>query len=70
MALRPLGRNGFLTALKEGSLWSLLPQRSLAAAPAPQPDTLDVFVNDVPLTVPKGYTVLQACDAAGIHVPR
>jgi len=70
MALRSLGRNGFWTALKEGSLFSLLPQRSLAAAPATAPDSVDVFINDNPLTVPKGYTVIQACDAAGIDIPR
>uniref|UniRef100_A0A7S2QTI8 NADH dehydrogenase subunit 11 n=1 Tax=Chlamydomonas chlamydogama TaxID=225041 RepID=A0A7S2QTI8_9CHLO len=40
------------------------------AAPAPNPDTMDVTVNDVPVTIPKGSTVLQACDAAGIDIPR
>lgn len=67
MALQ-IGRNGLRVALKGGRLWNLFLNRSLAAVPAP--DTVDVFVNDNPLTVPKGYTVLQACDAAGIDIPR
>ncbi|GBF88631.1 NADH:ubiquinone oxidoreductase 76 kDa subunit [Raphidocelis subcapitata] len=37
---------------------------------APQPDTIEVFVNDEPIQIPKGWSVLQACDAAGIDIPR
>lgn len=37
---------------------------------APQSDTIEVFVNDEPVNIPKGSTVLQACDAAGIDIPR
>lgn len=38
---------------------------------APQPsDTIEVFVNDEPVHIPKGASVLQACDAAGIDIPR
>lgn len=38
---------------------------------APQPaDTIEVFVNDEPVQIPKGSSVLQACDAAGIDIPR
>lgn len=42
------------------------------AAPAAQQatDTIEVFVNDEPVHIPKGSTVLQACDAAGIDIPR
>lgn len=32
--------------------------------------TLQVFVNDEPVQIPKGWSVLQACDAAGIDIPR
>jgi NADH dehydrogenase (ubiquinone) Fe-S protein 1 len=39
-------------------------------APAQAPDTIEVFVNDEPVNIPKGSTVLQACDAAGIDIPR
>ncbi|KAF6255076.1 NADH:ubiquinone oxidoreductase 76 kDa subunit [Scenedesmus sp. NREL 46B-D3] len=37
---------------------------------APQSDSIEVFVNDEPVNIPKGSTVLQACDAAGIDIPR
>ncbi|WIA32206.1 hypothetical protein OEZ86_003055 [Tetradesmus obliquus] len=37
---------------------------------APQSDTIEVFVNDEPVNILKGSTVLQACDAAGIDIPR
>lgn len=36
----------------------------------PQPEMIEVFVNDDPIQIPKGSTVLQACDAAGIDIPR
>lgn len=31
---------------------------------------IEVFVNDQPLQIPKGSTVMQACDAAGVDIPR
>lgn len=31
---------------------------------------MEVFVNDQPVKVPKNFSVLQACDAAGIDIPR
>lgn len=42
------------------------------AQPAQQQasDTIEVFVNDEAVHIPKGSTVLQACDAAGIDIPR
>ena len=33
-------------------------------------DTIEVFVNGVSTQVAKGSTVMQACDAAGIDIPR
>lgn len=36
----------------------------------PAPDTIEVFVNDEPVHIPKGASVLEACDAAGIDIPR
>lgn len=43
-----------------------------AAAPAPQlpADMMEVFVNGEPVVIPKSFTVLQACDAAGVDIPR
>ena len=37
---------------------------------APQPEMIEVFVNDQPIQIPKGSTVMAACDAAGIDIPR
>ncbi|GFR43009.1 hypothetical protein Agub_g4009 [Astrephomene gubernaculifera] len=37
---------------------------------APPSDQIEVFVNDQPVKIPKNSSVLQACDAAGIDVPR
>ena len=44
----------------------------MAAQPAPaqQEDTIEVTVNGSPVKVPKGYNVLQACEAAGVDIPR
>jgi NADH dehydrogenase (ubiquinone) Fe-S protein 1 len=33
-------------------------------------DTLDLFVDDKPVSVPKGASILQACEAAGVDSPR
>jgi hypothetical protein len=38
--------------------------------PRPGPAPPQVFVNDEPVQIPKGWSVLQACDAAGIDIPR
>jgi len=38
--------------------------------PALPPHLMEVFVNDQSVTVPKGISVLQACDAAGVDIPR
>jgi len=67
MALRSFGRNGILS---QKGLWSLLSLRSLSSNAASQQESVDCFVDDKPVSVPKGYTVLQACEAAGIYIPR
>jgi len=33
-------------------------------------DLVEVFINDVPYEVPAGSTILQACELAGIQIPR
>lgn len=43
-------------------------RKSTAADPAPE--LVEVFVNDKPVYVEPGTTVLQACAAAGIEIPR
>lgn len=57
-----------LRPLLRRSLWSSFSTRSLASVAAPE--SVEVFVDDHSITVPKGYTVLQACDAAGVDIPR
>ena len=56
----------------EGVPSQLQAQRFLAAQPAaaPQDDTIEVTVDGKPVRVAKGSNVLQACDAAGVDVPR
>ena len=44
--------------------------RGSATAANPSDDKIEVTVNGDPIRIPKGYTVLQACDAAGIDIPR
>ncbi len=43
---------------------------AVAQQAQPAPDLMECFVNDQPVKVPKGSTVLAACDAAGIDIPR
>ncbi|KAK4800272.1 hypothetical protein SAY86_020759 [Trapa natans] len=33
-------------------------------------DALEVFVDGYPVKIPKGFTVLQACEVAGVDIPR
>lgn len=44
--------------------------RAFSAAPAPAEDLIEVTVDGQPVKVPKGSNVLQACDAAGVDIPR
>lgn len=37
--------------------------------PAPE-DAIEVFVDGYPVKIPKGFTVLQACEVAGVDIPR
>lgn len=65
------GRQQLLLNLLRGVQTSAGPsQAQPAAAAPPASDTIEVFVNDEAVQIPKGSTVLQACDAAGIDIPR
>ena len=33
-------------------------------------DAIEVFVDGYPVKIPKGMTVLQACEVAGVDIPR
>uniref|UniRef100_A0A061QSL4 Nadh dehydrogenase n=1 Tax=Tetraselmis sp. GSL018 TaxID=582737 RepID=A0A061QSL4_9CHLO len=37
---------------------------------APAQESIEVFVNDRPVNIEKGSSVMAACDAAGIDIPR
>lgn len=51
----------------------LPPRTPLAGArvhfPNPE-DAIEVFVDGYPVKIPKGMTVLQACEVAGVDIPR
>ncbi|XP_057501005.1 NADH dehydrogenase [ubiquinone] iron-sulfur protein 1, mitochondrial [Actinidia eriantha] len=51
-----------------------LPQRTPVAGARvhfPNPDdAIEVFVDGYPVRIPKGMTVLQACEVAGVDIPR
>lgn len=56
-------------------LRSLMPsalssQQQRAQSSAPPPNSIEVFVDGEAVNIPKGFTVLQACDQAGIEIPR
>lgn len=60
-------------AQAEPSPADLPPRTPLAGARVhfPNPDdAIEVFVDGYPVKVPKGMTVLQACEIAGIDIPR
>jgi hypothetical protein len=48
------------------------PTAAPAPPPGPQlpPHLMEVFVNGESVIVPKNFSVIQACDAAGVDVPR
>jgi len=49
---------------------SAQPPPQAPPAPPPNPDLVEVFVDGQPLSVPRNFTVIQACDAAGVDIPR
>eukprot|EP00958_Prasinococcus_capsulatus_P019694 scaffold2459_cov430-Prasinococcus_capsulatus_cf.AAC.3 len=69
-AARSVGKR--LAVLQQQPLHNLAPRAaySSAAEAPPAPETIEVFVNDEPVNVAKGATVLQACDASGVDIPR
>ena len=70
--------------VSSSSAASSAPAAAAAASPPPPPPPpgppppnpnippthMEVFINDQPVVVPKGVSVLQACDAAGVDIPR
>lgn len=80
MALRRLALPGaFSSYLLESPAWlglsfGLVRCSATAAVAAEVPkasvETIEVTVDGNSVTIPKGYSVLQACDAAGLDIPR
>ena len=56
-----------VSASKDGSAKAC---RAFSAAPAAQQEQIEVFVDGTSVKIPKGATVLHACDAVGIEIPR
>jgi len=44
--------------------------RSYAVPAVPAKRAVDLFINDMNVSVPEGTTIIQACDSAGIYIPR
>jgi len=45
--------------------------RVYSAQPAPEKgDTIELTVDGKTVSVPKGYNLLQACEAGGVDIPR
>ena len=55
---------------EESSAGIIATGRDFAAQAAPQDDLVTVTVDGKQVQVPKGASVLQACDAAGVDIPR
>ncbi len=59
------GGKAFLPPLQSLSYF----KRTYASIPSPPPARrmVDLFINDMNVSVPEGTTIIQACDTAGIH---
>ncbi|KAF5841979.1 NADH:ubiquinone oxidoreductase 76 kDa subunit [Dunaliella salina] len=65
----PVSR-AFSTAAGPAATQATSPTPPSPPPPPPPSDTAEVFVDGQPITVPKSFTVIQACDAAGVDIPR
>jgi len=52
------------------ALWPGVRYKATAAAAAPAPETVTVTVDGAETQVPKGSTIIQACELAGTEIPR
>lgn len=52
------------------SLRAIHTASSALSAPAEKLDEIELVIDDTPVRVPKGASVLQACEAVGVDVPR
>lgn len=73
----PLFRNKEATSHLKEALWRSVRLSSTAALASPrvkpekpEVETIEVSVDGMPVQVPKGMTVLQACELGGVTIPR
>ena len=66
----PFSASALLRAAARRARGGVRAAASAAPAAAPADDGLQVTVNGEAVTVPKGSSVMQACDAAGVDIPR
>ena len=70
MPLQRLPREAIVRGLQQNATRSIAARLFHASAAVQADDQVECKVNGEPVHVPKGSTVMQACDAAGIDIPR
>lgn len=70
MSLQRLSREAVARSLQQNATRPLVARLFHASAAVQADDQIECKVNGEPVHVPKGSTVMQACDAAGIDIPR
>ena len=70
MPLQRLSREAIARGLQQNVTRSIAARLFHASAAVQADDQIECKVNGEPVRVPKGSTVMQACDAAGIDIPR
>ncbi|XP_026321244.1 NADH-ubiquinone oxidoreductase 75 kDa subunit, mitochondrial [Hyposmocoma kahamanoa] len=70
MLRQPLSRALALTSPNRVAPLASLASRKLASQVQPAPNTVEVFIDDQPVHVPPGTTVLQAAALVGVEIPR
>ena len=70
MSLNRLSREAVVKGLHQGAVAPFAARLFHASAAVQADDQIECKVNGESVHVPKGSTVMQACDAAGIDIPR
>ena len=70
MSLNQLSREALVKGLHQRAVRPFAARLFHASAAVQADDQIECKVNGESVHVPKGSTVMQACDAAGIDIPR
>lgn len=70
MSVNRLSREAVAKGLHQGAVRPFVTRLFHASTAVQADDQIECKVNGEPVHVPKGSTVMQACDAAGIDIPR